>query len=156
MRIRGGSYINRLRCLLIFAFINGCFGYTFCQQINYKTSNDIVATIDLQGGFDKDTISISINNTRFIHNLIVTSNSITEYTGFSLRIKKSSPGKLRMIYKKESKPLKEFAGNMFITLLVNGSVSEFETDLIDGKYIGITKRNGILELIQLERVIYYD
>ncbi len=148
-------YKNRILQTLVFTCILS--GSILGQPNKARRYDSLIAKVDLQKGFNNDTLYLKINGKDIFRKTVLTSHRISDYTGTGLEL--LFLDKKRMIILNGNKIVKIPITNseIHIEILMNSYSFKFYINLLKGKYIGIYKtKDKKLELVQSERRFVYD
>ncbi len=135
---------------LILFFTNSLF-------VNINTDKNQTLVIHFQDFFEKDFISLKINNCNIFNNLIVKSDASTGFTGIEVKMVREERQTYIIQYfdKKMKCTIKEKSIKLFI--MMNAHQNKFLIDPSKGKYIGLNKMNdSTLHFIQTTKGFEYQ
>jgi hypothetical protein len=149
------TYKHKVLITIAISFI---LSGTLFSQIRVRGKTDsIIAKIDFQRGFKNDSIDLKLNNTNILKNVILTSHSLSDFTGLVLEIIYSKDKEARIRYRKKNKIIPLSSNDLLIEMNLNGVYYKFYADLSKGIYLGIYKsKKNKLEFVQSERKFSYD
>lgn len=129
-----------------------------CASEKDSNNSEMIFTIDFQDFFERDTVTLQVNNCVVFEDLILTSDKSTGIT--SIQVVYNHKGYLKLLSSGKEKEincqLKENS-EYVIKVLVNGESNSFRVDLDKGGYLGFDKKTGNkLQLNQSQVAFEYD
>jgi len=121
-----------------------------------RTQHDTsLLNIDFQDFFTHDTVSLSINGTVILKNVVMTSEQSTGFTNVYMGIFKKTRKILSVHLPSETKEVKS-EKLIILVITLNGKTSRYEVDRRKGKYVGFEKNNGQIAFRQQNKRFVYD
>ena len=113
--------------------------------------------IDFQDFFNEDTVSFNIEGRSIFRNLVITSDEVLGKTDICVQVIKETPDAILINYKnneeichyKSDKPMQ-------MSVILNGRENEFYIIPTKGKYIGFSKDEDGIDMIQSEDPFEYE
>ncbi len=117
----------------------------------------LIFQIDFQDFFNKDIISLSINDKRIVENECITSEPSMGLTKLRIKCNKSNDQVLIQVLGKDYVQHLKLNRKINFKLELNGSKFTYKIDLLKGKYIGFSKRgSNQLYLRHFQQPFMYD
>ncbi|MBL7762205.1 MAG: hypothetical protein JNL23_02145 [Chitinophagaceae bacterium] len=132
-----------------------------------KDTTQLLLQLDFQKNFDKDTVSLSIENNVVYSKIILSSVDIVDFTLFRIYVIKEESGNTLAIYNgKRNDNGMDFYGkskissikkNVRLSCKINDCESIKYLDISSGKFVGISKfKKDSIVIIQREKSFQYD
>ncbi len=122
---------------------------TLIDNATNKDTSQLILEVDFQKHFDKDTVSLSIEDDVVFNKIILISTDIVDFTRFTLYVVHIANGKVFAVYNgKRNDNGMDFYGktqigsiknNLKLACTINGRESINYLDISDGKFVGISK-----------------
>jgi hypothetical protein len=134
------------------------FSFMFLNCANFqKIGNDIlVFQIDFQDHFKNDIVDLSINGYEILSNNIITSEESIGKTDLTIVLTQHSKSEIAVLSQNKKMNIK-YQDILYLKVKVNGVSNEFKLNQKNGKYIGLSKKDGnTLNIIQSVKKFAYD
>ena len=143
--------------LKVFLFlIAGCFACSTSVK-KMTDSNGNILQIDFQNFFDRDSVTLAINNCVILEDYLITSSKIDGFTGLSIKIGRQDRGKAVVSYLNKKIICNHFTGEISMSVTLNKKRLRYVIDLTKGMYVGLSKLgNDELSFVQTDKAFVYD
>ena len=165
------KYLQLSISFLVIILLWSCNPSKRISSLIYKATRDdasqLLLQFDFQKNFDKDTISLSIEDNVISSRIILTSMDIVDFTMFRIYIIKEANDNILAVYNgKRNDNGMDFYGrskigsikrNLKLSCKVNGHESVKDLDIGNGKFVGISKsEKDSIVICQREKQFQYD
>lgn len=152
----------RFSFFVFLVFIASCSSKKFCSDSSYLK---LVGQIDLQAGFDNDLLSLKIDSFIVVNQILVNSESSSDYSGIKIKFYKAQEGSFfYIISTKKDKKISfidlSLDKNIELLFVIDKQEIKLKYNFEKGKYLGVSKStiDGEINLYLIpsfERFVYY-
>jgi hypothetical protein len=142
-----------IKTLMVLFFLNNHLAIPVADT----SSKEVVFKIDFQDFFNKDTVTLRINNCLIFKDNLLMSDRSTGLTKARIKAYFNDGQSIKILCDGRSQLCMYLKGKISISILFNHCVKKYEADLTKGKYIGISKKSATeLSFRQSQKPFIYD